>query len=494
MDITCLAQKKWSWACLVLGAVLMYFANWNWSVPASAWLFAVFLLRFSRSSTVRMGMASLSAVCLAVGTHSLWRLLAIEPIPPAFRLAAGLATAVFLLLPFLVDRLLVGRLPGAVATLVFPASWAALEYLKALGNGSWGALAYSQYGNLLLMQLVSVTGIWGLSFVIAWLASVVNFVWEREFVWPRIRRVVVLYAVVVGIVFVYGSIRLAVGDESGNKVSVATVINPRDFVARFYGPDWKDRKAGGAEMKRDLDFLFAATRNAAAAGAKIVLWQEYGVVVPEEREQELLQLAQQLAQEEQIYLGMAMGLFPLRYPEQPWQNKLVWIDPEGRVVDQYFKQKPAPPLEPIVAGTGGIHLLSTTDGKIASAICADLDYPGLIRQAGANGAGILMIPAQSWSAVDPLHTEMAVFRAIENGCSLIMATGGGLSIAVDPYGRIIAGSGSSQASKEPMLASVPNKGVETVYASFGDVFAWLCVAGLVVMIVWGYWAAKKEQG
>ena len=50
-------------------------------------------------------------------------------------------------------------------------------------------------------------------------------------------------------------------------------------------------------------------------------------------------------------------LFPLNYPEQPWQNKLIWINPNGKVIAEYLKLKPAPSLEPIIPGKGGIPIL-----------------------------------------------------------------------------------------------------------------------------------------
>lgn len=51
----------------------------------------------------------------------------------------------------------------------------------------------------------------------------------------------------------------------------------------------------------------------------------------------------------------------------------------------------------------------------------------------------MIVPSKDWKEVLPLHTHMAVFRAIENGFSLIRGTGHGLSIAVDYQGRELIG-------------------------------------------------------
>jgi len=93
-------------------------------------------------------------------------------------------------------------------------------------------------------------------------------------------------------------------------------------------------------MQKDLDYFFDATSKAAYAGAQIVFWQEYAVSVMEENEKEFIDRARSLARKEQIYLVLAIGLFPLNYPDQPWQNKLIWIDRSGKIINEYLKLKP----------------------------------------------------------------------------------------------------------------------------------------------------------
>jgi apolipoprotein N-acyltransferase len=457
------SQKKWSYAWLVLGAALMYFSNWNWVFPAATWLFSVFLLRFSRSQKMGPGQFTLCLTSIVVGVASMWKLLAIDAIPPSFRIVSGIAVGIVFFLPFLADR------------------------------RSWGALAYTQYGNLPLMQLASITGIWGLAFVITWFAAIVNLAWEQQFVWSKFRKFAILYGLVITCVLLYGYGRLAFTVEISEKTCVASVTNPRDYFSRFYGIDWTDRSAAHEEMQKDLDYLFDATKSSAQAGAKIVFWQEYAVSVMEEDEKELVARAKKLALQEQIHLALAIGLFPLTYPDQPWQNKLIWIAPDGKVINEYFKLKPAPPLEPIVPGKGGIPILDTPTARIAAVICADLDYPSMIRQAGTGGAELLLIAAQSWKATDPLHTHMAVFRAIENGFSMAMATGGGLSTAVDPYGRTINSSDYFNSTQKQMVSCLPSKGVVTIYSRIGDTFAWLCILGFFIMGGWGYVVGRRQQ-
>ncbi|MEM5787103.1 MAG: hypothetical protein AAGU11_07270 [Syntrophobacteraceae bacterium] len=122
------SQNGWSsYVWLVLGTALMYFSNWNWAVPIAAWLFSVFLLRFTRTRNKKTGLIILCSASMIAGVASMWRLLSVDVIPPSLRIASGLAAGLIFFLPFLVDRLLVSNLPGWVATLVFPCAWVAME-------------------------------------------------------------------------------------------------------------------------------------------------------------------------------------------------------------------------------------------------------------------------------------------------------------------------------------------------------------------------------
>src|SRR2546422_904492 len=82
----------------------------------------------------------------------------------------GVGFGVLTTLPLLIDRVVAPRLGGMPGTLVFPLAMTTVWYLIALVNplGTSGNPAYTQYGDLPLMQLVSVPGLWGIIFVMSW--------------------------------------------------------------------------------------------------------------------------------------------------------------------------------------------------------------------------------------------------------------------------------------------------------------------------------------
>ena len=97
------------------------------------------------------------------------------------------------------------------------------------------------------------------------------------------------------------------------------------------------------------------------------------------------------------------------------------------------------------------------------------------------GAALLLVPASDWQEVKATHTQMATFRAVENGLSLVRPTRQGISLAVDPQGRVLAAADYYAADRTAIVAAVPTRGVATLYARVGDSFAYLGIAGLGIL-------------
>jgi hypothetical protein len=120
-----------SWLWLAVAVILLVFANGVDSIPLAAWLAPLFLLRFVRTQSLKVGLPVAYVVLIATFPIQFRGMV---PIP-------GIAYYIFLLvngipavLPYVLDRLLTRRLTGLRATLVFPGAWAATEYLTSLAQ------------------------------------------------------------------------------------------------------------------------------------------------------------------------------------------------------------------------------------------------------------------------------------------------------------------------------------------------------------------------
>ena len=484
-------RDRLSYLWLALGILLFAFATPRWTIPLAAWLYPVFLLRFVRTQPLLRGML---LVLLATVLVAEFALQGVFPLSGVFYYLDVFGGAVMGFLPYLLDRVLARRLGGLLGTLVFPLAVTTVWYLSALiFSGTWYNLAYTQYGDLPLLQLVSVTGLWGIDFLMSWLASLVNWAWEQGFVWSKVRPGLLLYGALLALVFLGGGARLAFFAPQGATVRVAgvTAQHHNELLPSGNFGQLLDEKTTEAQrqairpvLAKVDENLLMLSQQEARAGAKVVVWPESGATVLQEDEAAFLQQARAVAQASGIYLDM--GLAVIRPSQQPpfGQDESVLIDPSGQIVSIYQKAHPVPGEEDLrlVAGNGQIPVVATPYGRLATVICTDRDYLDILRRVGQANADILLVPTGDWREIDPLHAQMTTFAAIETGSSQVSQASRGLAMTVDYEGHVLAATDFFTTDPQVMVADVPMQGVRTIYATIGDLFAWLSVAGLVMLI------------
>jgi apolipoprotein N-acyltransferase len=243
---------------------------------------------------------------------------------------------------------------------------------------------------------------------------------------------------------------------------------------------------------KNNDYIEAAIREA-DRGAQIVMWNEMAVGGVEEDTNAFLTRAQEVAQEKGIYLVMGVGIvFPGEERQQ--ENRLIVVDPSGAIVINQLKYG-ATMVDGVKQGDGILQVVETPYGTLAGIICWDSDFPMTVRQAGSKDVDILFIPnGEPLVSLAQLRAQQAVFRAIENGVSLARHDHDkGISIATDPYGRILASTNVLTASERVLVAQVPTHGVFTLYPVIGDLFGWLAVIGFVGMAIWGILSGRKAR-
>lgn len=489
---------------LALAFALSLFAlNGRWDIPLAAWLYPLFLLRFVR--TQRPALGFLGAFLVNAGAAWVWYFqigLGLQ----VLILAGMVVVAIFLSLPYLVDRLISPRFAGFVSTLIFPLSFVAVDYLKTLlyPFGSVGSLAYTQYGNLPLLQLIAITGISGIVFLITWFASVVNWAWEQHFAWPRIRAEVLLYGGLLGLVLLGGGARLALFPPHAQTVRVAGIgvsqtvetqamkqiatAFPAFLAGKATQADLETIRLAASRLNTDL---LTQSQREANAGARIIVWPECGGGVLQADEPALLAQAAAVARQAHIYLDMGLCVLTSQAPHE--KDQALLIDPQGQVIWSYDKARPVPGLDTSLPGAGQVPTVQTPYGRISNVICFDGDFPYLSRQAGQAHADLMLVPSNDWRQIDPWHTQDITFRAIEDGFSLVRQTSNGLAIAVDYEGRVLASSDSFATGDQVMIALVPTKGTQTIYALVGDLFAQLCMAGLLILIVFALVQSRRQH-
>src|SRR4029453_4287804 len=140
-----------------------------------------------------------------------------------------------------------------------------------------------------------------------------------------------------------------------------------------------------------------------------------------------------------IYLQVGLVVFRNtdRYPFM--ENRALCADPTRPTAWDYQKAHPTPGENMMIAaGPRALPVIDTPYGRLATAICYDVDFPDLIRQAGQAGVDILLAPYKDWESIRPQQPQMAFFRAVENGFAIVRPSLSGISTIIDAQGRVQA--------------------------------------------------------
>lgn len=223
--------------------------------------------------------------------------------------------------------------------------------------------------------------------------------------------------------------------------------------------------------------------------SKIVVWSEISTLILDKDEDSLMNIFRTLAKEENIYL--LTNPFSIGTNGFISENKILFFSPNGELVSKHIKYG-GNFMEGTLEGNKIINTNATPYGNLASLICWDADFPSVVKQVGKSNADILLIPASNWKEISPLHTNVAVFRGIENGCSILRQTRNGLSIITDPRGKIISQMDHFTTDSWIMSGNVPNKKIWTLYPLIGDLFGWLAIVGLVYVLLSSFITSKNK--
>lgn len=163
-----------------------------------------------------------------------------------------------------------------------------------------------------------------------------------------------------------------------------------------------------------------------------------------------------------LSLHVHVGSLAIKVSPEKAANRSFLIDPKGEIVARYDKIH----MFDVDLGNGESYresrnfrageLAVVTDlpwARFGLSVCYDLRFPSLYRALAEAGASVLTIPAAFTRQTGEAHWHVLMrARAIENGCFILAAAQGGAhengretfghSVAIDPWGRVLAEGGT----------------------------------------------------
>jgi apolipoprotein N-acyltransferase len=412
-------------------------------------------------------------------------------LPVAASLVIAAIFGLFATIPYLIDSFFVKQRSSFLSTFIFPTAVVLVEFLYHQLNayGTWGHFAYSQESQTILLQSVSVFGMGYITFLIAWFASVVNWVYEHRNNLNSVKKGSLVYASVMIITLIFGAQRTLLQNNNSETVHIASIsaldsLNASIDIPGLNNPETQQELKIQAQKSTSKlnNYLFDKSISEAKAGANLVFWAEGSGVVLKEDETKFYKKAGEIAMEHDFYLGVAVAVIDPSNPKF-LENKFVVFNKKGEKAMDYWKGISVPGVEAPISNNKrtGIQKIDTEYGTIAGAICFDMDFPNYVKQ--AKGADILLSPSRDWKEIDPIHTDMTRFRAIEQGFNFIRQTSNGLTVGTDYTGKVLSKMDHFTNESKVMITQLPTKGTTTIYSMIGDSFVVFCVLLLVTVMI-----------
>lgn len=344
-----------------------------------------------------------------------------------------------------------------------------LQYAFTPG-ASWGILAHTQIDNLPLVQIASLTGLGGITFLVALGSGLAAAAWRGGA--RAVRTDFVIFAVVVGAAHVYGLLRLG-GDAPGSAIRVGSVVSPvthKEFRAAFQDID---------TLRAFDEELFVRTNRAVELGARVVVWNEVATFVSPAGEAALVARGAAFARQRGVMLLMAYGVADSMRPFHYINKYRVYL-PNGAMADEYIKRHPVPG-DPNDPGQAHARVIAFDGIRFTGAICYDYSFPEIARDNARDGADVALVPASDWRGIDPQHGRMAVMNAVAVGLPMVRPVRAARSIATDQYGRTLASMGARDGDGV-FVASLPASRVWTVYGATGEAVP-LVALGFSILLI-----------
>jgi apolipoprotein N-acyltransferase len=383
-----------------------------------------------------------------------------------------------------------------------PCVWVTMEYLRGIliGGFPWIPLGNTMVSFLPIAQLASIAGVYGLSLFVAAL----NAGFTVASLSDGRRRLIAGGSTIglIALVAIWGGLRLSSnGLTSGPSITVGLI---QGNIAQT--DKWNPARAGMI-----LDRYLQLTQQAVQKGAQFIVWPESSTpfYFEEDRAGDIIRnMVRQMGKP--LLLGsdeVDAGDNPRSY------NSAFMLDTAGATAAVYRKihlvpfgeyvpfQKllffVGPLVEAVSAFSPGtrVTMLPVEGHMVSTAICYEVTYPSLAREAVRQGSEMLTtITNDAWygeSSAAYQHFEMAIMRAIEQGRYLIRSANTGISGIVDPYGRVLIRTNLFETVA--VVGEARFVQARTVYATIGDLAVFLSAAIVMLALAWAFVEGRRRN-
>lgn len=377
------------------------------------------------------------------------------------------------------------------AIFLFPFLWVAMEYARSLTEMSfpWLNLSYTQSYYTQLIQYASIWGNYAVSFWIL-LLNLLFYLFIRSRFDRRL--ITISFAILMILPYIYG-VYVTSEKIEGEEIKIALLQGNMEPEIK-----WKEDL-----LDYNIQTYIEMSRQAAKDSVDFIIWPETAAPCYLASEKGYLHQVQRTCNELNVPLLVGTNDYEVQSDGKlKYYNSAFLFVPQGSYLAVYNKIHLVPfseklPYDEYLGITKRIQLgqsdfskgdelviFEIPKGKFATLICFESVYPALVRDFVNRGVNFLVnITNDGWfgKTHGPFqHARISVFRAIENRMAIARCANTGISMFVDPYGRVRKP--TRIFVRDIVIDKIPlKKGDEkgwhrkTFYAKYGDWFAQGCL-------------------
>lgn len=457
---------------VVISGLLWYFSNGlNGQFWYLFWIAPVPVLIFSFTSSVKKAFF-ISFITYLIGRLSWFSyLVTVATLVPAIVFTIMLSLIFTLIV--LLSRVTVKKLPSWIAVFAFPVYFSAFESLLFLfsPDGTAASIAYSQSDVLPVIQVASLTGIVGITFLISLFPSALALCWINIKSRKNLSLTATFSGILIITALVFGTIRISLFEKCRSvKVGLVALDETYHTISKNFNPQ---------KEKKVVDLYAREISNLANQGAVIVVLPERAFNMDKVLQPGFIEIFKNVAKNNNIFLITGYT----NYTEDQDRNSSLVIDSHGNIMANYDKTHLVTGLESQFKPGHEPSFFGTDQFKAGTAICKDLDFPDFIRKYGNAEVDFLGIPAWDFEVDAWLHSRMAILRGVENGFSEIRAARQGFLTISDCYGRVSYEADCSDGNKSSLIGTVKLQHKDTIFIRYGNWFGYLNFVLALALII-----------
>ncbi|MBP2642670.1 MAG: Nitrilase/cyanide hydratase and apolipoprotein N-acyltransferase [Firmicutes bacterium] len=372
-----------------------------------------------------------------------------------------------------------------VWSFAFASGWTAFEFISSLHSpaGTFDSIAYTQVLNLPVIQIASLTGSWGVTFLLMLIPASLALAWYYRDTSKLCLKTIVVPMSILIFTTMFGLYHLHMQAQGPSvKIGMASISMSREELLR-------SREQEQA-AKKIIDRYVHCVELLSRSGAQVILLPETIISLNPEQQPELLQRLADAARQYQVTLITGLSI----QEEAKLYNSAYVFLPSGEVALKYNKQHLLQVFEGRYIPGREVGIMTSEDKGIwGIAICKDMDFEEPSREYSQRGVNLLFVPALDFKADEWLHARIAIMRGIEENYAIARAAQWGLLTLTSNKGNIIGMiSNATEQGDTLLVGEITLDRGTSLYGRMGNWFAYLSEALFIILLLIFIFKKRKQ--